>query len=292
MTEHEAHKAASAIRTYWASLGHSVAVRVVRTTEMTTDPGNLVSGYKADEDKVRMDLLPPEFLFATAQVLTFGANKYAARNWEKGMKWSRPFGAMMRHMWAWWAGRGPTNKSFLFGDLDPETNMSHLWHAACCVAFLISYEARGIVQRVRLDSFWRQAAVQLGFAPDESDMELTQSQMVNIMSVMFTAALELQRQFNLPEQARAMAFAAALYNLENQALAYRIWGVCDPIGWDCTVHEIAAALGENWRRVNLVLNEKGWSNRIRATPAKKPAYRYEDVADAIKTHFGVMPDKW
>jgi hypothetical protein len=27
---------------------------------------------------------------------------------------------------------------------DAETGMSHLWHAACCLTFLISYEARKI----------------------------------------------------------------------------------------------------------------------------------------------------
>lgn len=91
-------------------------------------------GRKDDQDKIRMELLPPELLEATATVLTFGAKKYADRNWELGMKWSRPFGALMRHMWAWWRGE----------HTDPETGYSHLWHAACCVAFLIAYEQRRI----------------------------------------------------------------------------------------------------------------------------------------------------
>lgn len=62
------------------------------------------------------------------------------RNWEKGMKWSRVYGAALRHLFAWFAGRGPTAKSFLFGDLDDEWKFSHLWHAGCCIVFLISYE--------------------------------------------------------------------------------------------------------------------------------------------------------
>lgn len=88
---------------------------------------------KDDTDKVRMELLPPEMIEATAAVLTFGAKKYAERNWEKGLSWSRCFGALMRHMWAWWAGQ----------NVDPETGYSHLWHASCCLAFLIAYEQRG-----------------------------------------------------------------------------------------------------------------------------------------------------
>lgn len=56
------------------------------------------------------------------------------RNWELGMNWSRVFGALMRHMWAWWGGE----------KVDPETGKSHLWHAGCCIAFLIAYEERKV----------------------------------------------------------------------------------------------------------------------------------------------------
>lgn len=101
-------------------------------------------GRKDDDGKNRLDLIPPELIFAVGQVLTFGAAKYSARNWEKGMGWGRVFGALMRHMWAWWGGKLPTSTSFLFGDLDTETKLSHLWHAGCCLAFLIAFEARGI----------------------------------------------------------------------------------------------------------------------------------------------------
>lgn len=101
-------------------------------------------GRKNDQEKVRIELFPAEALFAISQVLTFGAKKYDDRNWEKGMSWSRIFGAAMRHAWAWWAGRNPTSHNFAFGDLDPETKMSHLWHLGCCVVFLITYEERGI----------------------------------------------------------------------------------------------------------------------------------------------------
>lgn len=89
-------------------------------------------GIKHDADKIRPELISSEFIESLSAVLTFGAKKYADRNWEKGMDWSRPFGGLMRHMWAWW--RGENN--------DPETGFSHLAHAACCVMFLLTYEAR------------------------------------------------------------------------------------------------------------------------------------------------------
>lgn len=91
-------------------------------------------GTKYDTGKIRMDLLPPELLTAVATILTFGANKYTDRNWEQGMDWGRVYGALLRHLNAWWAGE----------DKDPETGESHLWHAGCCIAFLITYEQRGI----------------------------------------------------------------------------------------------------------------------------------------------------
>ena len=103
-----------------------------------------MEGKKLDQDKVRLELIPPELVFAVGSILTFGAKKYADRNWELGMKWSRVFGALMRHMWCWWAGKGPTNENFLFGSVDQETRKSHLWHAACCIAFLIAYEERKV----------------------------------------------------------------------------------------------------------------------------------------------------
>lgn len=86
-------------------------------------------GLKYDNDKERFDLIPPGPLFALAQVLTMGAKKYEDRNWEKGIKWGRLFGAAMRHLWKWWRGE--------FADV--ESGLPHLAHAACCIFFLMEY---------------------------------------------------------------------------------------------------------------------------------------------------------
>lgn len=50
------------------------------------------------------------------------------------MDWSRVYGAMLRHQNAWWRGE----------DTDPESGRSHMWHVACCAAFLLTYEMRGV----------------------------------------------------------------------------------------------------------------------------------------------------
>ena len=91
-------------------------------------------GRKDDQGKDPWGLAPWDAFRAIVKVLAFGAKKYAPRNWEKGMAWSRPYEALIRHMTAWWEGE----------KADPETGFSHLWHAGCCIVFLIAYELRGV----------------------------------------------------------------------------------------------------------------------------------------------------
>lgn len=92
-----------------------------------------VAAIKADGGKPRMDLIAPEALMALGCVLDFGAKKYAARNWEKGMSWGRVHAAVMRHLMAWQGGQ----------DMDEESGMPHLWHALTGIHFLVAYEVRG-----------------------------------------------------------------------------------------------------------------------------------------------------
>lgn len=83
-------------------------------------------GKKFDTGKRRMDLLSITALQGTADILTFGADKYGDRNWENGIAYSRVYGALLRHLTSWWAGE----------DLDPESGKPHLDHVGCCVMFL------------------------------------------------------------------------------------------------------------------------------------------------------------
>jgi hypothetical protein len=90
---------------------------------------------KHDQGKVRLELLPPEFLIGIGKVLTFGAGKYAPGNWAigDGFEWSRLYGAMLRHLTAWASGE----------ETDPESGLSHLYHAGCMLAFLCAHMERG-----------------------------------------------------------------------------------------------------------------------------------------------------
>lgn len=79
----------------------------------------LAEGTKYDGDKLRTDLIPPECIKAVAWIYTFGAKKYDDNNWRKGMKFSRVYGALQRHLLTWYEGE----------DNDSETGKSHTWHA-------------------------------------------------------------------------------------------------------------------------------------------------------------------
>lgn len=103
----------------------------------------MAPAMKHDKEKLRYELIPPEFLEATAEGLTYGANKYSPGNWARGggLNHSRLFGALQRHLQAYWGGE----------DVDPESGNSHLSHAACMLAFLIAGVRRGLGKDDRKD---------------------------------------------------------------------------------------------------------------------------------------------
>lgn len=112
--------------------GDIMNVSLKEKIEHITVFGELPTGtaLKFDEGKLPLHLLSTEAMNQTAAVLAFGADKYAAHNWRKGFAWSRPLAAAMRHITAFNAGE----------DKDPESGLSHLAHAACCIMFLLEFE--------------------------------------------------------------------------------------------------------------------------------------------------------
>ena len=86
-----------------------------------------MGGVKHDQEKPRAELLPSAPLLAIADVLTFGAQKYAAHDWRQGFDQSRLIGAAYRHLMAYNDGE----------DLDPESRLPHLAHLGCCVLFML-----------------------------------------------------------------------------------------------------------------------------------------------------------
>lgn len=92
-----------------------------------------MTGRKDDAEKPRWDLLPFGPVREVVEVLTFGAKKYAPDNWQRVPEPRRRyFAAAMRHLTAWYEGE----------PRDPETGLSHLAHAACCLLFLMHFDRK------------------------------------------------------------------------------------------------------------------------------------------------------
>ena len=90
---------------------------------------------KFDGEKPAVDLVCPEYILGTAEVLTFGAKKYGRKNYLNGAGdgeyHCRLYAAIQRHLLAYHAGE----------KLDPESGMSHLFHASAGLAMLVEMEA-------------------------------------------------------------------------------------------------------------------------------------------------------
>lgn len=99
------------------------------------------TGTKFDQEKPDMSLLSPIALLKIAEVMTYGKKKYAAHNWRGGLAWSRIIAAAIRHILSWLGGESK----------DPETGLSHLAHASCCLMFLLEFE----VTRPELDDRYK-----------------------------------------------------------------------------------------------------------------------------------------
>lgn len=87
------------------------------------------SGARYNAGKPDFSLIPMTTLEDEIRVWEYGAKKYAAWNWTKGMAWSVPFACLMRHMAAWQRGE----------ECDPESGLPHLAHAMCNLRMLTYY---------------------------------------------------------------------------------------------------------------------------------------------------------
>ena len=104
---------------------------------------------KHDSGKPRLELLDPEFITGVAQVLTKGAIKYEAYNWQRADSEDRERvkGALLRHM-----------MSYMGGELlDPETGLAHMYHISCNAMFLAYYDRHSNVHpnqgNLKMDGF-------------------------------------------------------------------------------------------------------------------------------------------
>ena len=90
-------------------------------------------GRKDDQDKIRLDLIEPEFIEGIGNVLTKGAQKYSENSWQNVENAeNRYYAAALRHLMAWRKGEV----------YDEETDVNHLLHAACNLMFLFHFDRK------------------------------------------------------------------------------------------------------------------------------------------------------
>lgn len=95
--------------------------------ENRPDPG----GRKDDKAKPRLDLLPGRAVLVVGDVLRHGADKYGDDNWRDVAGAKRRYrAAALRHMMADLAGE----------EIDVESGLRHLAHAACSLLFVLELE--------------------------------------------------------------------------------------------------------------------------------------------------------
>jgi len=124
----------------YASLGKETGVRLSGdlTDDIFDDIFDAEFGperaIKETSGKLRFDLIPPEAMVEIAKVYTDGAEKYSARNWEKGLSMDECIGALERHFSRFKLGQ----------DVNPNTGSHEAAHMAFWCMAIISQYHRGI----------------------------------------------------------------------------------------------------------------------------------------------------
>lgn len=84
-------------------------------------------GKHFDEGKAPIHLIPEEAIIGMAKAFGYGAKKYDRFNFRKGIDYTRITDSLMRH----------TLQFLRREDLDQESGLPHLYHAAANIAMLI-----------------------------------------------------------------------------------------------------------------------------------------------------------
>jgi len=84
------------------------------------------TGDRFNAGKLKWSLVDFESLEPMVQVLEYGAKKYSAHNWKRGLKTTEVCESLLRHLFAYLNGE----------DVDAESNCSHIGHIQCNAMFL------------------------------------------------------------------------------------------------------------------------------------------------------------
>ncbi len=118
----------------FGSIHYTEPVLAVTLPHVTSSvPPSRGAGLKYDAGKLRYSLIPPSATKAIAEVLTFGAAKYAPNSWQTVENAEeRYLDALIRHLEAYRSGER----------LDPESGLPHIAHLLCNAAFLSYFDSK------------------------------------------------------------------------------------------------------------------------------------------------------
>lgn len=104
--------------------------------------GQSAVGLRANEGKLPYHLLPDDAIEAVVKVLQKGAEKYAERNWQQGLRWdSQCAASLQRHLSKWKMGE----------DIDEESGEPHVALIATNALFLTHFHLTGKGEDDRYD---------------------------------------------------------------------------------------------------------------------------------------------
>jgi len=92
-----------------------------------------------NKGKPRLGLIPPQIIEGLGYVLAFGAEKYDENNWKKGLTDEECLSSCLRHIMHFQKGE----------NYDKESNIHHLAHAACNLAFMLYFHEQSGMPLVR-----------------------------------------------------------------------------------------------------------------------------------------------
>lgn len=100
------------------------------------------TGGQKGQKPAQLSSVDPLALLELAKVAGMGAKKYSRGNYLNGYDWSLCMDALSRHFLAWQSGE----------DVDDESGLPHMAHAAWHALALVSFQLRGIGTDDRLVS--------------------------------------------------------------------------------------------------------------------------------------------
>jgi hypothetical protein len=126
----------------------------VRTVSETGGEKGMKSASLSDLD--------PQSLLTLAEVAGYGARKYSHLNYVRGYPWSLSFDALQRHVLAFWNGE----------DVDPESGLPHMAHAAWHCLTLLTFLARDRGTDDRITRFLESLETPKHEVPDHRELGL------------------------------------------------------------------------------------------------------------------------